>query len=80
MSLNSIGHTAMDCATIKSQQKVRLQNSSKANAGNVMFVGKQSKVAGKLTKALDVNNCDVQFVYVIQVLMFQFYLKLLVIR
>ena len=44
-----------------------------------MFVGKQSKVAGKLTKALDVNNCDVQFVYVIQVL-FQFYLKLLVIR
>ena len=27
-----------------------------------MFVGKQSKVAGKITKTLDVNNCDVEFV------------------
>ena len=53
----------MDCATIKSQRKVRLQNSSKANAGNVMFVGKQSKVAGKFTKTLDVHKCDVEFIY-----------------
>ena len=59
---NSIGHTAMDCTAIKSKRKVRFQSSSKANTGNVMFVGGQSKVAGKLTKTLDVNNCDVQFV------------------
>ena len=29
---------------------------------NVMFVSGQYKVAGKLTKSLDANNCDVQFV------------------
>ena len=27
-----------------------------------MLVGGQSKVAGKLTKTLNVNNCDVQFI------------------
>ena len=57
---NSIGHTAMDCTAIKSKRKVRFESSSKVNTGNVMFVGGQSKVDGKLTKTLAVNNCDVQ--------------------
>ena len=57
---NSIGHTAMDYTAIKSKRKVRFESSSKVNTGNVMFVGGQSKVDGKLTKTLAVNNCDVQ--------------------
>ena len=28
-----------------------------------MFVGEQSKAAGKLTKTLDMNNCDVEFIW-----------------
>ena len=36
-----------------------------------MFVGEQSKAAGKLTKTLDINNC-VWSLYGIQVLMFLF--------
>ena len=52
----------MDCTAIKSKREVRFQSSSKANTGNAMFVGRQSKVPGKLTKTLDVSNCDVQFV------------------
>ena len=28
-----------------------------------MFVGKQSKVAGKLTTAFEVNNCDMEFIW-----------------
>ena len=52
----------MDCSAIKSKRKVRFQICSKLNAGNVMFMGKQSKAAGKLTKTLDVNNCDVEFI------------------
>ena len=53
----------MGCTAIKSKRKVRFQSSSKANSGNVMFVGRQSKVAVKLTKTLGVNNCDVEFVW-----------------
>ena len=28
-----------------------------------MFVSKQSKVAGKLTKTLDINNCDIKNIW-----------------
>ena len=28
-----------------------------------MFVSKQSKVAGKLTKTLDMNNCDIKNIW-----------------
>ena len=35
----------------------------KVNAGDVKFVSKQSKVAGKFTKTLDINICDIVFIW-----------------
>ena len=51
---NGMKHTAIDSIAI-------CEKNSKVNVGNAMSAGNQSKFSGKLTKTLDVNNCDVEF-------------------
>ena len=58
--------TALDCTAIKLKRSclVLLESSLKANAGSEMFVCKPlSRVVGKLTKALNVDNSDVEFIH-----------------
>ena len=52
--------------------RVNFYSSLKENAGNVMFMSKQSTVFGKPSKTLVLDNWDVEDISVTQVLMFLF--------